>query len=175
MDILVVLEDKSGSIHRMSQEAIAGAQQIGGECNLSVGILALGNNASALAEQAAKYEAAEVFSMEHEHLSNYTADGYAAAVEQVITSENPTYVFFGHTYQIRDYVPRICAKLKRPFLNDVVSYSTKEGKPVFSKQAFNAKLMAELQSNGDGPVLVSFQSATFSSDNIQMEQPMCVR
>ena len=167
MDILVVMEDKSGSIHRMSQEAIAGAQQIGGECNLSVGILALGNNASALAEQAAKYEAAEVFSMEHEHLSNYTADGYAAAVEQVITSENPTYVFFGHTYQIRDYVPRICAKLKRPFLNDVVSYSTKEGKPVFSKQAFNAKLMAELQSNGDGPVLVSFQSATFSSDNIQ--------
>ena len=31
MDILVVLEDKSGNIHRMSQEAITGAQQIGGE------------------------------------------------------------------------------------------------------------------------------------------------
>ncbi len=46
MNILVVLEDKSGSIHRMSQEAIAGAQQIGGECNLSIGILALGNNRS---------------------------------------------------------------------------------------------------------------------------------
>ncbi len=167
MDILVVLENKDGNIHRMSQEAITGAQQIGGKCNLSVGVLALGENAPALAEQAAKYEAAEVLSLENEHLNNYTADGYAAAVEQVIASENPTYVFFGHTYQIRDYVPRICAKLKRPFMNDVVSYSTKEGKPVFSKQAFNAKLMAELQSQGDGPVLVSFQSATFSTDNIQ--------
>jgi electron transfer flavoprotein alpha subunit len=167
MNILVVLEDKSGSIHRMSQEAIAGAQQIGGECNLSVGILALGNNAPALAEQAAKYEATEVLSMENEHLNQYTADGYAAAVAQVIANENPQYVFFGHTYQIRDYVPRISVKLQRPFLNDVVSCSTNEGKPVFSKQAFNAKLLAGLHPQGSGPVLVSFQSATFSSDNIQ--------
>ena len=84
MNILVVLEDKSGSIHRMSQEAIAGAQQIGGECNLSIGILALGNNAPALAEQAAKYEATEVLSMENEHLNQYTAEiGRASCRERV--------------------------------------------------------------------------------------------
>ena len=167
MDILVVLEDKSGNIHRMSQEAIAGAQQIGGECGLSIGVLALGENAPALAKQASQYAVEEILSLENEYLNNYTADGFTAAVAQVVSSENPKYVFFGHTYQSRDYVPRVSTKLKRPFLNDVVSYSTKESKPVFSKQAFNAKLMAELQSNGDGPVLVSFQSATFSSDNIQ--------
>jgi electron transfer flavoprotein alpha subunit len=55
MDILVVLEDKNGNIHRMSQEAITGAQQIGSEFNLSVGILAMGSNAAALSEQAAQY------------------------------------------------------------------------------------------------------------------------
>ena len=167
MDILVVLEDKNGRIHRMSLEAIAGAQQIGSECGLSIGILAFGKNASALGEQAKQYDVEEVLTLENEHLNDYTADGYADAVANVITSENPALVFFGHTYQIRDYAPRVSAKLKRPFLNDVVSYKNESGKPVFSKQAFNAKLIAELNPNSDGPILVSFQSASFSSDNIQ--------
>ena len=167
MDILVVLEDKNGRIHRMSLEAIAGAQQIGSECGLSIGILAFGKNASALGEQAKQYDVEEVLTLENEHLNDYTADGYADAVANVITSENPALVFFGHTYQIRDYAPRVSAKLKRPFLNDVVSYKNESGKPVFSKQAFNAKLIAELNPNSDGHILISFQSASFSSDNIQ--------
>ena len=158
MDILVVLEDKSGNIHRMSQEAIAGAQQIGGECGLSIGVLALGEHALALAEQASQYAVEEILYLENKYLFNYTADGFAAAVAQVVSSENPKYVFFGHTYQIRDYVPRVSAKLKRPFLNDIVSYSVQGGKPVFSKQAFNAKLVTALQLIDDSPCIVSFQS-----------------
>ncbi len=167
MNILVVLENKNGSIHRMSLEAISGAQQIGKECGLSVGILVLGENASALAADASQYLVEEVLSVENENLNSYTADGYSAAVAQVISVENPHYVFFGHTYQIRDYVPRISAKLKRPFLNDVVSHTVDEDKPTFYKQSFNSKLLAELQTSGDGPVLVSFQSAAYSSENIQ--------
>lgn len=167
MDILVVLEDKGGSIHRMSLEAIAGAQQISNECGLSTAVLAIGTNASGLAEQAAQYAVDEVLSLENEQLIKYTADGYAAAVARVVAEENPKFVFFGHTYQIRDYVPRISAKIQSPFLNDVVSYSINAGKPVFSKQTFNAKLLARLQPKTNDPILVSFQSAAFSADNIQ--------
>lgn len=167
MNILVVLENKNSSIHRMSLEAISGAQQIGKECGLSVGILALGEKASVLAAEASQYSVEEVLSVENENLNSYTADGYSAAVAQVISAENPDYVFFGHTYQIRDYVPRISAKLNRPFLNDVVSYTVDGDKPIFYKQSFNSKLVSELQTSGDGPVLVSFQSAAYSAENIQ--------
>jgi electron transfer flavoprotein alpha subunit len=45
MDILVVLEDNRGSLHRMSKEAIAGAQKMGG----SISALAIGANADAMA------------------------------------------------------------------------------------------------------------------------------
>jgi electron transfer flavoprotein alpha subunit len=61
----------------------------------------------------------------------------------------------------------VSAKLKRPFLNDAVSYSTEGGNPVFSKQVLNAKLVTALQPNDGGPILISFQSAAFSSENIQ--------
>ena len=45
MDVLVILEDSQGSLHRMSKEAIAGAQTIGGV----VSALAIGENADSLA------------------------------------------------------------------------------------------------------------------------------
>ena len=38
MDILVILEDSNGELHRMSKEAIVGAQKIGG----SISALAMG-------------------------------------------------------------------------------------------------------------------------------------
>lgn len=167
MNILVVLENKGNSIHRMSLEAITGAQQIGNECGLSVSVLALGEGASALGTEASQFSVGEVLILENENINTYTADGYSAAAAQVIQTENPDYVFWGHTYQVRDYIPRVSAKLTRPFLNDVVSYTVEGGKPKFYKQVFNSKLIAELETKGEGPILVSFQSAAFSSENIQ--------
>ena len=46
MDILVVLEDNHGSIHRMSKEAIVAAQHMGG----SVSALVIGGNSLKFAE-----------------------------------------------------------------------------------------------------------------------------
>ena len=45
MDILVVLEENHGSLHRLSKEAIAGAQELGGE----VVALAIGQHANEIA------------------------------------------------------------------------------------------------------------------------------
>ena len=42
MDILVVLENNNGAIHRMSLEAIVAAQKLADEQNLSNAILAIG-------------------------------------------------------------------------------------------------------------------------------------
>ena len=47
MDNLVVLEDNRGSLHRMSKEAIAGAQTLDG----TVAALAIGENAQAMANE----------------------------------------------------------------------------------------------------------------------------
>ena len=78
MDILVVLEDNRGTLHRMSKEAIAGAQQIGG----SVSALAIGANADALATELFTLDLTEVITVNHELVSSYNADGYAEVVRQ---------------------------------------------------------------------------------------------
>ena len=164
MDILIVLEESNGQIHRMGLESIAAGQRLSDEMGLTAGALVLGGNADGLADQASKYQLGEVLKVNDALLESYSADGYSEAVKQIIDQENPTYVLFGHTYQVRDYVPRLSAKMNKPFLVDNIAIRVENGQPIFTKQMFNAKLSADVEANGSGPFLVSFQSAAFSMD-----------
>jgi len=166
MDILIVLEESNGQIHRMGLESIAAGQRLSDEMGLTAGALVLGGNADGLADQASKYQLGEVLKVNDALLESYSADGYSEAVKQIIDQENPTYVLFGHTYQVRDYVPRLSAKLNKPFLVDNIAIRVENGQPIFTKQMFNAKLSADVEANGSGPFLVSFQSAAFSMDAV---------
>ena len=154
MDILVVLEDNRGSLHRMSKEAIAGAQKMGG----SVSALAIGSNADALSGKLSGVDLTEVITVNHDLVSSYNADGYSEVVKQVIESESPKTVVIGHSYQTRDFMPRVSAKLDIPFIPDIISLE--DG---FVKQVLNAKLNASVSTSAD-QVILSFQSATFSEE-----------
>ena len=154
MDILVVLEDNRGSLHRMSKEAIAGAQKMGG----SISALAIGANADALAGELSGVDLTEVVTVSHDLVSSYNVDGYSEVVKQVIESESPKTVVIGHSYQTRDFMPRVSAKLDIPFIPDIISLD--DG---FVKQVLNAKLNASVTTSADR-VILSFQSATFSEE-----------
>ena len=154
MDILVVLEDNRGSLHRMSKEAIAGAQKMGG----SISALAIGSNADALAEELSGVDLVEVITVSHNLVSSYNADGYSEVVKQVIESESPKTIVAGHSYQTRDFMPRVSAKLDIPFIPDIISMD--DG---IVKQVLNAKLNALVTTSAD-QVILSFQSATFSEE-----------
>ena len=167
MNILVVLEDNNGAIHRMSLEAIVAAQKISSKLKSNITVLAIGRNADALALEASKYELNEILKINSSSLNSYSSDGYAIAIEQIILENDFRYVFFGHTYQVRDYVPKISAKLMRPFLADNIKMSISDGSIEFTKQTFNAKLLADVQTSDSGLYLVSFQSASFSSDDLK--------
>ena len=156
MDILVVLEDNRGSLHRMSKEAIAGAQKMGG----SISALAIGANADAMVEELSGVDITEVITINHDLVSSYNADGYSDVVSEVIKSESPKTIVAGHSYQTRDFMPRVSAKLDIPFIPDIISMD--DG---IVKQVLNAKLNALVTTSAD-QVILSFQSATFSEEAI---------
>jgi|TARA_B110000240_G_scaffold74373_1_gene84658 electron transfer flavoprotein alpha subunit len=156
MDILVVLEDNRGSLHRMSKEAIAGAQKMGG----SISALAIGANADAMVEELSGVDITEVITINHDLVSSYNADGYSDVVSEVIKSELPKTIVAGHSYQTRDFMPRVSAKLDIPFIPDIISMDNG-----IVKQVLNAKLNALVTTSTD-QVILSFQSATFSEEAI---------
>ncbi len=101
--------------------------------------------------------------MEHELVKSYNADGYSSIVSQVIETLSPNLIIAGHTYQTRDFMPRVSAKLRLPFVPDIVSVDDNK----YIKQVLNAKLNAEI-SLSMNQFILSFQSAAFSEEDLKM-------
>jgi electron transfer flavoprotein alpha subunit len=144
MDTLVVLESSRGSLHRLSKEAIAGAKSLGG----TVSVLTIGKDADSIAQELSGVQLDEILIVKNEYVESYNADGYAEIVSQVIQSESPKNIVLGHTYQTRDFVPRVSARLDIPFIPDIISLSESS----FVKQVLNAKLNASISGNPKFPI-----------------------
>ena len=165
--ILVVLENQRGNIHAFSQEAVVAGQQLSDKLGLDLSILCLGENASSLRDQASDYKANNLILAQHDLINAYSADGYSKVLSNVISELSPKYVLMGHSYMVRDFLPRVSAKLDIPFVSDIIAVDYDNDSPIFSRQVFNAKLATKVKATSD-TVLLSFQSAAFSSDDMQI-------
>ena len=165
--ILVVLENQRGNIHAFSQEAVVAGQQLSEKLGLDLSILCLGENASSLRDQASDYKAKNLILAKHDLINTYSADGYSKVLSQVVSELSPKYVLMGHSYMVRDFLPRVSAKLDIPFVSDIIGVEYDSDSPIFSRQVFNAKLATKVKATSD-TVLLSFQSAAFSSDDMQI-------
>ena len=165
--ILVVLENQRGNIHAFSQEAVVAGQQLSEKLGLDLSILCLGENASSLRDQASDYKAKNLILAKHDLINTYSADGYSKALSQIVSELSPKYVLMGHSYMVRDFLPRVSAKLDIPFVSDIIAVEYDGDSPIFSRQVFNAKLATKVKTTSE-TVLLSFQSAAFSSDDMQI-------
>ncbi len=166
MSILVVIENQNGSVHRISKEALVAAQSLGKDLNLPVNALVFGNNIQSVVDEVKAYELGEVINVENELLSLYTAEAWTSVVEQIVNKEQPQYVVAGHSYQIRDFGPKLSVRLQCPMLSDVAGYTIENGTPIFIRTTFNGKLNSGTSIAHNGPALICFQSAAFQADTI---------
>ena len=157
MKSLIIIEHKNGVLHRMSREAISGAQKIGGD----ITALVIGEKAELISSELSNFQIEKTFMVNHELVPSYNADGYKEIIKQVIESVSPNVIITGHTYQARDFMPRISASLDIPFIPDVVEVEDN----IYIKQVLNSKLNASISSSEE-QILVSFQSASFSEEDI---------
>jgi len=167
MDILVVLEGASGAIHRISKEAITAAQAFGKDINQKVSVLAFGKDSNNLSKEASGFNVDEVILVEDDNLNSYSADAYAETIKQVVEKESPNFVIMGYSYLVRDFFPKVSARLQKPLITDVIGYKTDGGKTVFTKQVIHGKLTVDIEPKVEGPVLIGFQSAAYSVDNLE--------
>ena len=167
MDILVVIEGANGAIHRISKEAIAGAQALGKDINQKISVLTFGKDSNHLAQEAASFNVDEVILVEDDNLNSYSADAFAETIKQVVEKEAPKFVIMGYSYLVRDFFPKVSARLQKPLITDVIGYKTDGGKTLFTRQVMHGKLTVDIKSKVAGPVLVGFQSAAYSVDNLE--------
>jgi electron transfer flavoprotein alpha subunit len=74
---------------------------------------------------------------------------------------------FAHTYQARDFVPKLAARLERALIADVVALTEADGRPAFTRLMFQGKLAADVLPEGESPWLVTMQAGAMSVDAVE--------
>lgn len=162
--ILVVAEQREGKLNRVSFETLAAAQAIAKETGWQIEVVLPGNGIAALAQELAARQSTKVYALEAPVLEPYTADAYVYALKTFVTEKQPKLVLFPHTYQVRDFAPRLALTLDRTLIADAIGYKHENGKLLFTRQMFQGKFAADVSFAGDAPWLATMQIGAFRGD-----------
>ena len=162
--IMVVAEQRDGKLNRVSLETLAAAQAIGKETGWTVAVVLPGSQIASLAQELAGYQVEKVFALEGASLAAYTSDAYVHALKEFLASERPKLVLFPHTYQVRDFAPRLALALDRTLISDAIGYKNESGKLLFTRQMFQGKFVADVAFAGEAPWLATLQIGTYRAD-----------
>jgi len=164
MKILLITEQREGKWNKVSFETLAAAQQIAQQTNGAVAGVVIGKGVAALAGELAAYQLNEILLVEHDLLEQYAPDGFTLALKQIIAAEKPDLVLLPHTYQVRDFAPKLAASLGKGMIGDCIAYRHENGKLVFVRQMFQGRTVADVVFLGDAPWIATFQAGAFRAD-----------
>jgi electron transfer flavoprotein alpha subunit len=163
--ILVVAEQRDGTLNRASWETVAAAQALAGDMPVKVAVI--GAAVSAAAQELAGGGVAEVLTVEADALAPYTPDAFTAVLQAIVERTAPAFVLLPHTYQTRDFAPMLAARMRRPLITDVTGIDGAGAAATFTRPMFQGKLAAQVRPTGDGPFFISFQIGAFRADAVQ--------
>ena len=161
MNILLITEQRDAKWNKTSFEALAAAQQIAETAKGRLAAVVIGQGVAGLAAELAGSKLDEVLLIEHELLRAYTPDGFTLALAQALAQVKPDLVLLPHTYQVRDFAPKLAASLGKGMIGDCVGYRFENGKLVFVRQMFQGKTAADVVFEGAPPWFATFQAGAF--------------
>lgn len=170
MKILLITEQRGGKWNNVSFETLAAAQQIAQQTKGTISGVVIGKGVGALADELAGYQLDDVILIEHDLLAEYTPDGYCIALRQAIENAKPDLVLLPHTYQVRDFAPKLAASMQKGLIGDCIAYRYENGKPatagrlIFVRQMFQGRTAADVVFTGEPPWIASFQAGAFRGD-----------
>jgi electron transfer flavoprotein alpha subunit len=133
-NVLVVIESHGGALRTASLPAVTFGKQLAEKSGGKLIALVVGHNAGKVAEEAAKYGAAEVVVADSPKLEHYLAETYAPIVAEAAKSKSATVVAATSTSQGKDLLPRVAALLDAALISDVIG--------IVSEKQFKRPMMA---------------------------------
>jgi electron transfer flavoprotein alpha subunit len=171
--VLVIMERKGdGAWHRMSFEALAAGQQLANDLGVACCAAVLGESAAIAppAAELATKKLESVWAVGNSLLAEYTADGWVAALQQLLAETKPKFVVLPHTYQVRDFAPALATRMGEVLIGDVTAIQVADAQsgPIFIRQWMQGKLNVEYRHRSEGGVcFVSVQAGSFRADAVK--------
>ena len=164
--ILVIAEQRDGKLNRATWETIVGAQHLSQASGAPITVLVPGVRSAAVASELAAAQINEVVTVEHAALEPYTPDGFTGALQDAITQLSPAHVLLPHTYQTRDFAPKLAARMDRALVTDVTAVKAAAHETAFVRPMFQGKLTADVVPQGAAPHFVTFQIGAYRVDQV---------
>jgi electron transfer flavoprotein alpha subunit len=167
--IFVVVEQREGKLNRVSWETLAAGQAIAAATGWPLEAAVIGSGIASIAGEVAAKKVAKVYAVESPRLEPYTPDAFKAGLQQFFEAQKPKLVLMPHTYQVRDFVPKLATAMGRTVISDCIGFR-KEGEGdhlVFTRQMFQGKFAADVSFTSDAPWFVTFQNGAFRGDQVE--------
>lgn len=165
--ILVVVEQREGKLNRVSWETLVAGQKLAAETGWALEAAVVGAGVSSLAGEIAAKKVGKVYDVEASALESYTPDAFSAALRQFLEAKQPRLVLMPHTYQVRDFVPKLATAMGRTVISDCIGFRKDGDKLLFTRQMFQGKFAADVSFTCDAPWFVTFQSGAFRGDQVE--------
>jgi electron transfer flavoprotein alpha subunit len=163
--ILVIVEQREGKLNRVSWETITAGQAIAAATGWALEAAVVG--AASVAGEVAAKKVAKVYAIESPKLEPYTPDAFASGLKQFLGSKQPKLVLMPHTYQVRDFIPKLATAMGRTVISDCIGFKYEGGKLLFTRQMFQGKLAADVSFTSEAPWFATFQNGSFRGDKAE--------
>jgi len=165
--ILAILEQRQGKLSRVSWETLAAGQALSSDTGWALEAAVVGNGIANISAEVAGKKVSKVYSLESAKLEPYTPGAFVAALKQFISAKKPRLVLLPHTYQVRDFIPKLATAMERTVISDCVGYKKEGEKLLFTRQMFQGKFAADVSFTCDSPWFVTFQNGAFRGDKVE--------
>jgi electron transfer flavoprotein alpha subunit len=165
--ILVITEQREGKLSRVSWETLAAGQALAAETGWPLEAGILGSGVTSLAAELAGKKVSKVYALESPKLEPYTPDAFASALKQFLAAHQPKLVLMPHTYQVRDFAPKLATAMGRSVISDCIGYKKEGDKLLFTRQMFQGKFAADVSFQCEAPWFATLQNGAFRADKVE--------
>jgi electron transfer flavoprotein alpha subunit len=165
--ILVVVEQREGKLNRVSWETLTAGQAMAAQTGWALEAAVVGSGIANMAGEVAGKKVGKVYAVDSPRLEPYTPDAFAHALKQFLSARQPRLVLMPHTYQVRDFAPKLATALGRVLISDCIGYKYEGGRLLFTRQMFQGKFAADVSFSGEPPWFVTFQNGAFRGDKVE--------
>jgi electron transfer flavoprotein alpha subunit len=136
---LVFIEIREGQVKKSSLETLSEAKRRADELNSDVGAAMVGTVPDALASVVFKHGASKAFVLENSQLDQYSSQGFAVALFDLVKEVTPEAILFAATEMGKDLAPRLAAKLGVSLASDCTKVAAKDGRLEFTRPVYAGK------------------------------------
>jgi electron transfer flavoprotein alpha subunit len=159
--VLAVLEQRDGSLRKVSYEVTTGARRVADGLGGEVHAVVLGTGAIAGSDAAGRYGADRVITATHAGFGSYAPEGYARAVADQAREGGYAAVMFAASAQGKDLSPRVAARLGVPLAAEATAVAVEGGALVVTRPVYAGKALLKVRL-GAAPALVSLRPNVFT-------------